>query len=410
MSWAILYSLRMKSGDSAWVLDPMVTFLNHGSFGSCPRPVLETQARLRAELERQPVAFMTRGLEQRLQEVQHELADFLGADGEDLVPVANATSGVNAVLRSYPFSAADAILVTDQEYNACRNVVDFVAARAGAQVQVVTLPFPIQSAQQVVDALTAAVTERTRMLLIDHVTSPTALVLPLEEILTAMQERGVRVLVDGAHGPGQLEVDLGRLGADYYTGNCHKWLNSPKGAGFLWVRPELQSEVRPAVISHGANSPRRDRSRFQLEFAWTGTGDPTPFLSVAAGLRWVEQEIEGGWPGLRRRNRELALAARRLVLEACDQPSPAPDEMIAAMVSLPLPGYRDRASVPLDQFDPLQIALREQYGIELPIFPWGRLPSRALRFSVQHYNSVEDYQLLARALAELGAFAPNPAV
>ena len=274
---------------AAWPLDPSVTFLNHGSFGACPRAVLAVQQSLRDHLEARPVEFLARELEQRYDVTREVLGEFLGARPQDLVFVPNATYAVNSVLRSFPFDAGDEVLVTDQEYNACRNVLDYVAERAGCQVVVAPLPWPVASPEEILEALLARVTPRTRLLLIDHITSPTAIVLPMERIIPAMQERGVRVLVDGAHAPGHIELDLAALDADYYTGNCHKWINAPKGAAFLCVPERWQPEVRPACISHGANSPREDRSRYLVEFDWTGTMDPTAILAVPAAIQIVDE-------------------------------------------------------------------------------------------------------------------------
>lgn len=389
---------------AAWPLDPSITFLNHGSFGCCPRQVLAVQQSLRDRMEARPVEFLARELEERYDVVREELSEFLGAQPSELVFVPNATYAVNSVLRSFPFDAGDELLVTDQEYNACRNVLDFVAARAGCRVVVAELPWPIASEDEVVEALLAKVTERTRLLLIDHITSPTALILPLERIVPAMQERGVRVLIDGAHAPGHLALDLTALGADYYTGNCHKWINAPKGAAFLWVPEPWQPEVRPACISHGANSPREDRSRYLIEFDWTGTSDPTAILSIPAAIQVVEEQVEGGWPALRARNHAMAVDGRRALLDALGLEAPAPERMLGAMASIALPILDPPA---LDNWDPLQTALREQYRIEVPVFGWGGRDGlarhRCLRVSAQLYNQPSDYTRLAEALYSLGA-------
>src|SRR6266478_2153898 len=339
-----------------WTLDPAVTFLNHGSFGACPRPVLEAQQRLRERLERQPVRFFVCDLEPLLDDARRVLAAFLGAEPEGLVFVPNATTAVNAVLRSLALAPGDQLLVTDHAYNACRNALDFVAAAARAEVVVVPVPFPLASADAVVEAVLARATPRTRLALLDHVTSPTGLVLPIERLVRELAGRGVDTLVDGAHAPGMLPLDLGALGAAYYAGNCHKWLCAPKGAGFLNVRRDRRGGVRPGVISHGANNPRTDRSRFLLEFDWTGSHDPTPYLCVPEAIRFLGGPLPGG--------------------------SAAP------------------LRSPLDP-DPLCDALLGRFGIEVPIFPWPASPKRVVRVSCQLYNAREDYERLAAVLVEL---------
>jgi len=384
-----------------WTLDPGVTFLNHGSFGACPRPVLEAQQRLRDRLERQPVQFLARDLEALLDDARGALAAFLGADPEGLVFVPNATTAVNAVLRSLALAPGDQLLVTDHAYNACRNVLDFVARAARAEVVTAAVPFPLASADAVVVAVRARITPRTRVALLDHVTSPTGLVLPVERLVRELAARGVDTLIDGAHAPGMVPLDLHTLGAAYYAGNCHKWLCAPKGAGFLHVRRDRRRSVRPAVISHGANSPRTDRSRLLLEFDWTGSHDPSAYLCVPEAIRFLGGLLPGGWPELMARNRALALEARRVLCEALGVAPPCPDEMIGSLVTVPL---RDGSVAPLRSPldpDPLCSVLLERFGIEVPIFPWPAPPKRVVRVSCQLYNVREDYERLAAALVEL---------
>jgi isopenicillin-N epimerase len=390
-----------SSHASHWGLDPAIHFLNHGSFGACPRAVLAEQDRWRTRMERQPVQFLARDLETLLDEARAPLAAFLGAQPADVAWVANATAGVNAVLRSLSFASGDELIATDHCYNACRNTLDFVAARTGARVIVAAIPFPLADAGQAVDAILARVGPRTRLALLDHVTSPTGLVLPIERLVRALADRGVDVLVDGAHAPGMLELDIARLGAAYYTGNCHKWLCAPKGAGFLYVRPDRQPDVHPIAISHGANSPRRDRSRFLLEFDWAGTADPSPMLCVPAALRFMESLLPGGWPALRARNCALALEARARLCDALEIPAPCPDAMIGSLVAVPLPaGSGEAPSSPL-YADPLQQTLLERWSIEVPIVPWPAPPARLVRVSAQIYNAMSQYELLASALRAL---------
>lgn len=381
-----------------WTLDPTVTFLNHGSFGACPEAVLAEQSRLRAELERQPVRFLSREYEGRLDAARASLAAFVGADAEDLVFVNNATTGVNAVLRSLRFAPGDELLTTDHEYNASRNALEFVARRDGATVVVAEAPFPLASPDEFVDAVLARVTARTRLALLDHVTSQTGLLLPIERLAAEMAARGVELLVDGAHGPGMVPLDLRSLGAPYYTGNCHKWLCAPKGAAFLWVRRDRQARIRPCVTSHGANSPRTDRSRFQLEFAWTGTDDPTPFLCVPAAIACLGSLLPSGWSGLMARNRALALEARRALCGALGVAPPAPDAMLGSLAAVPLlDGPAGAPSTPLAG-DPLERRLEEGHGIVCPIYPWPAHPRRLLRVAAQAYNTLDQYERLAAVL------------
>ena len=383
---------------AAWDLDPDVRFLNHGSFGACPRVVMQEQSRLRAELEREPVLFMARRLEGYLDEAREALASFVGAAASDLVFVPNATTGVNAVLRSINFEAGDELLVTNHGYNACSNAAHFVCERAGAVVTVAEIPFPLETEQEVLDAILAAVTPKTRLALIDHITSPTGLVLPIERIVRELRERGVETLVDGAHGPGMLRLNLDEIGAAYYTGNCHKWLCTPKGSGLLHVRKDLQESVRPTVISHGANAHRTDRSLFQVEFGWVGTDDPTAFLVVPTAIEFFGGLVDGGWPAIWDRHKRQALAARELLCEALDVPEPSPPEMIGALASVPLPPGDPNAPAGVWEMDPVQRVLFETHGIEVPIMSWPAPPGRLLRVSAQLYNTMQPYRDLAQLL------------
>jgi len=335
-------------------------------------------------------------------EARRTLARFVGAAADDLVSVPNATCGVNAVLRSLRFKAGDELLVTDHEYNACRNVLNFVAKESRARVVVAHVPFPVRSDEQIVESVLGKVTRRTRLALLDHVTSATGLVLPIERLVRELEARGVETLVDGAHAPGMVPLNLRRLGAAYYTGNCHKWLCAPKGAGFLHVRRDRRMLVRPPVISHGANSPRTDRSRFLLEFGWMGTDDPSAWLSVPEALRCVAALLPDGWPQVMRRNRELTLAARGLLCESLEIPPPCPEAMIRSLASLPLPDatVNGRAHI-LHGLDRMRDDLLRGHRIEVPVFPWPAPPKRLLRISAQLYNALPDYLRLAEAVKHL---------
>jgi isopenicillin-N epimerase len=383
-----------------WTLDPEVEFLNHGSFGACPRHVLELQQELRARMERQPVLFHSRELEPLLDEARSALARFVGADSDDLAFVPNATAGVNTVVRSLRLLPGDEVLTTDHAYNACRNALR-VLEPAGVRVVTAAVPWPGVTPAQVTDAVLAAVTPRTRLALIDHVTSPTGLVFPIETLVRALAERGVDTLVDGAHAPGMLPLDLRRIGAAYYTGNCHKWLCTPKGSGFLHVRRDRQEGVLPLAVSHGFNSTRTDRSRFRLLFDWGGTDDPTPFLCIPEAIRFLGTLLPGGWPALMQRNRELALAGRHVLCEALAVPPPAPAEMIGSLAAVPLPDSGGPPPPAGSMNDPLQAIVYERHRIEVPIFVFPRHPRRLVRIAAQLYNSRPQIERLARALKEV---------
>jgi isopenicillin-N epimerase len=388
-----------------WKVAQNITFLNHGSFGACPDIVLDAQTELRARMERNPVQFLDRELEPLLDAARAELGAFLGAQPQDLAWIANATAGVNSVLRSMAFAPGDEILVTDHGYNACRNAVEYVAQTTGARVVVAQVPFPLASGRQVVDAVTAAVTSRTRLALIDHVTSPTGLVWPIQPIIDTLQGQGIDVLVDGAHGPGMVVLDLDRLGAAYYTGNCHKWTCGPKGAAFLHVRRDRQLHLHPLSISHGFQGPTRGRPRFWMEFDWTGTGDPTAALCVPVALRFLAGLRPGGWPAWLAANRALVLQARDLLCSAWAVAPPCPDELIGSLATVALPGHLhdsdDATELPPD---PLAAHLWQVHRIEVPVMTWGG--HRWLRVSAQGYNHLPQYAKLADAVLGFAQAAP----
>ena len=389
------------SGDIAalWPLDKSIAFLNHGSFGACPIEVVRHQAALRAEMEAEPVRFLNRELDGRLAVAREALGSFVGADPDDLAFITNATSGVNAVLRSLAFSPGDEVLTTDHTYGACRNTLDYVASRWGVTVNVAVVPFPGATPDAVVAAVMAKVTPRTRLALLDHITSPTGIILPIDRMIAGLTERGIDTLVDGAHAPGMVPLDLRTLGATYYSANCHKWICAPKGSAFLWVRRDHQPNIHPLTISHGASATRAGSSRFRLEFDWTGTQDPTAWLTVPKAIEYVGSLLSGGWPAVMARNRALALEARRLLCAAADTPPPSPDEMIGSLAAVVLPdsptmetGWRVR--------DPIQGKLFDGYGIEVPIMRWPAAPKRLLRISAAVYNTPDQYARLADALTK----------
>ena len=382
-----------------WLLDPNVVHLNHGSFGATPAMVLEAQQAIRTRIEANPTRFFLEGeYQESLDESRRVVARFVGADDAGLVFVTNATAGVNSVLRALEpsLSPGDEILVTDHEYNACANAAAVSASRAGAVVTTAAVPFPLEDRSEVVEAVLSAVTDRTRVLLIDAVTSATGLVMPIAE-LAAQLEPDVRVLVDAAHAPGMIDFDVTQLGASYVTANCHKWMCSAKGAAFLWVRPDRREGLHHAVISHGYNGGwPSGGGHLHAQFDWTGTHDPTAWLTVPDALAAVEAMHPDGWPGVKDAIRKLCLAGREMLIESLGIAPPAPADMIGAIASVPLPPAGNSGSA---IFDPLMAALRDRHGIEVPVFTWPAPPERVLRISAHLYNRPDDYVLLAKALA-----------
>jgi isopenicillin-N epimerase len=307
--------------DLGWRLDPDVAFLNHGSYGACPTPVLEAQQALRQRMEAEPVRFLTGDLPGLLDAARKDVAAFLRADPEGLAFVSNATTGVNAVLQSLRFKPGDELVTNDHEYNATINAMRAVANRDGARLVIARIPFPIAGPGEVLDSILGVVTERTRLVFVSHVTSPTALVLPVHELVAELDRRGIDTLVDGAHAPGMVPVDVDGLGAAYWTANGHKWLCGPKGSAVLWVRADRRDRIHPLVVSHGANDPLTDRTRFRAEFDWVGTQDPTAFLALPVAIEWMAASTPGGggWPEVMAANHALAVGARDRIAGALER-------------------------------------------------------------------------------------------
>jgi isopenicillin-N epimerase len=403
--------VRPYSIDCPWDFEPGTIYLTHGTFGAAPRPVVERRAQLVRELEANPMRFLARDYEERLDAARAEVAGFLNADPEGTVVVPNATTGVATVLESLRLRPGDELLTDDHEYNATLNALEAVAERARARVVRVSFPLPIRHPEETVEALLAAVTPRTRLALVSHVTSPSGLVLPIETIVRELGRLGVDTLVDAAHAPGMVSLDVRALGAAYWTGNGHKWLCGPKSAGVLCVREDRRDHVRPLVTSHGRNDPRTDRPILWREFDWQGTSDPTAFLALPEAIRVVGGLQPGGWPAHMAANRELALAARRRLNEALGLEPIAPESMIGAMASIRLREPLDEAAA-----ERLTRELADDERIEVPVVPFPVRAARVapdapptstlLRISAQRYNESGDYDRLALALvARLGSGA-----
>ena len=371
---------------SEWLLDPDVTFLNHGSFGATPCTVLAEQDRWRARMERHPTGFMTYDLQDALRAAATRLAEFVGTADRDLVFVENATVGCNVVLNAFPLNAGDEILVTDHCYAAIRKAAEHVALRAGARVIEATMPLPLGDSGTIVAAVGSRCGPRTRLAILDHVTSPTAVVCPIHELTSLCRSRGAAVLVDGAHAPGMLALDIPSIGADWYVGNCHKWLMAPKGSGFLWASPARQAETHPLVISHGYGQG------FTAEFDWTGTRDPSAWLAIPTAIdfhAWL------GGPSLRAHNSALARDAANLVAQRWRSERATSDPLTGSMAAVRLPA--SGAATPQRALE-LRRLLFDRYRIEVAINAFGG--ALWARISAQAYNELRDYERLAQVFAD----------
>lgn len=373
-----------------WLLDENVAFLNHGSFGACPRDVLVAQSEWRSQMEKQLVKFITVDAHPAMLNSLTQLGEFVNAKESDIVFLDNATSAVNAVVRSLmpKWKQGDELLTTTHVYGAMRKTLHYAADVSGATVVEAVIPFPIQTADQVVEAVRKAITDKTKFAIIDHVTSPSALVYPIERIIALFKERGIPVMIDGAHALGMLPLDMAKFGADFYTGNCHKWLYAPKGSAFLYVDAKHQKEIHPTNISHNY------LTSFKSEFDWVGTHDPTAWLSVSAALAFIK---EMGVDNMRTYGHNLAIEARKMLSKSWGSQIVAPDDMIGMLATIELPGNPkddDKRIVNLHD------RLRDEFHIEIPVI--GGLGGHTyVRISCQVYNDMSEYEQLDRAIKKI---------
>lgn len=380
---------------SPWNLRRGVTYLNHGSFGPAPRPVLEARQGWFERLESEPMDFLVRQMEEHLQAARQRLGQFVGTAGDNLCFVDNATFGMNIVASSFPLAPADEVLATNHEYGAVLRIWRRVCQQAGATLRVQTLPESFVSDEEVVEKFLAGVTARTKLVVVSHVTSPTAVILPVQKICARARRLGMSVCIDGPHAPAAIPLELDRLDCDFYTASCHKWLSAPIGSGFLYAHRRVRSLLKPLVMSWGESLSGRPASWLD-EFTWAGTRDPSAYLSVPAAIDFLET---AGLAAFRERSHGLAQYARAKITRLTGLEALVPDsrEWYGPMIALPLP-----ASVgepPKGHMHPLQAALWEQHLIEVPIVNWhGR---RFIRVSCHLYNDEADIDRLAAALGAL---------
>lgn len=374
-----------------FLLDPEVVFLNHGSFGATPRPVFDVYQQWQRRLEAQPVQFLIEDLPALFAASREALAVYLHTEAQNVVYVPNATFGVNVIARSLTLQPGDEILSSDHEYGACDNAWNYICRQTGAAYRKQPIPLPVTAVADMIEQFWQGVTPRTKMIFLSHITSPTALRLPVEAICARAREAGILTLIDGAHAPGQLDLDLPAIGADFYTGNCHKWLLSPKGVAFLYARPERQSLVEPLVVGWGWGEGRTFTygSDFIDYQQWLGTHDPSAALAVPAALQFM---AEHNWPAVRQRCHELAAEALQQVGALTGLPPlyPSNQDYFVQMGAAALPPVDDLL---------LKRRLLAEFGVEIPIVAWnGRF---FIRISIQGYNTEADVAVLLAALTKL---------
>ncbi len=377
---------------SHWRLRAGTIYLNHGSFGPPPEPVRGARLEWIRRLDEQPMDFFCRELEPAWHAARSKLAQFVGASPADLIFVENATVGMNIVAESFPLKAGDEVLLTDHEYGAVQRIWQRACEKAGATLKVTQLPLPFRTAEETAAAIVDAATERTRLIVVSHVTSATAVILPVQAIGAAARARGIPICIDGPHAPAQVPLSIGDLGCDFYTASCHKWLCAPFGSGFLYVAPPHQSRIRPSILSWGRLLPGPIES-WSDEFIWSGTRDPSPFLTIPIAIDFLENTL--GVDGFRRGSHALAQYARQRVLSQFANPPHeplVPDDpaWYGSMAHIPLP--------PGDKYE-LQAQLWRQFGIEVPIVEFRG--QRYVRVSCHAYNTPEQLDRLAEALVAL---------
>ena len=374
---------------SLFMLNPEITFLNHGSFGAVPQSVFDVYQNWQREMEMQPVEFLGRAVHTYLAAARDEIGQFLGTAKENLVFVPNATHGINIVARSLHLSPGDEILTTDHEYGAMDRTWRFLCQTNDAVYRHHSVTLPVDDPDVLVDELLADVNDRTRVIFLSHISSPTSILFPVGEICRRARKLGILSIIDGAHAPGQIRLDLDAIQPDFYTGNFHKWLCAPKGSAFLYASPEMQPLIEPLVVSWGYEAEIPGHSTFQDYLEWTGTQDFSAYLSVPAAINFQEQNQ---WESVQQGCHAMAAETWQHWAEISKLPQlVASEKWFAQMVTLPVPDKYPAAE--------LKTRLMDDYKIEIPVIEWGN--RQFLRLSVQAYNTQQDLDTLVQALVDI---------
>ncbi|HNW81806.1 MAG TPA: aminotransferase class V-fold PLP-dependent enzyme, partial [bacterium] len=377
----------MKTSDYShlFLIEPGFTALNHGSFGSCPAEIINYQFELVKKMESLTTRFFTRIVKDLNAESMYSLSRFVNASSADMIFIRNATTAANAVINSMTFKPGDEIVTTNLIYGSCRNALDYAAQTKGAVIKKANIPFPVKSENEIAESILGLITKKTKLIFIDHVTSETALILPVQKICDEANRLGIDVFIDGAHAPGMLPLDISAINPTYYTGNCHKWICAPKGTAFLFVRPEKQESVIPPIISNYFCQGETSNARFHSSFDWSGTMDYTNYACVGKTIDYLENKVSGGWNGIMKRNHELVITGRNIITKELHLDQYLPDELIGSMATIKLNSTADID--PKTGIDLIQMELLDKYNIETVITTLYPTKQRILRISAALYNN-----------------------
>jgi isopenicillin-N epimerase len=382
-----------------WVLDPSLTFLNHAQYGACTKGVLRAQSEIRERIERDPVRFLKVDLEPLMDGVREKVAAFVHCNPADLLLLRNATHGLCTIFRTTKWTPGDEILITDHDYACVPNELERLSRESGVVVVRAPVPFPVTSPQQIVQHVLERVTRRTRLVCLSHITSASSLILPAAAVIRELNAAGIDSLLDGAHSPGQIPVDIRALQPTYFVGSGHKWMSGPKGSAFVYVRPDKQAEFRPLALTARAHKIRPERAQFLRDFDYQGTDDYSPMLTLPAAIESMGGLLPGGWPALMRHNHDLAMAARDVFCEVLGCEAPAPESMTGGMFTLLIPDPPAHLmNRPTCYDDALQDVLFDRYRIVAPVWHLASTNQRVVRVSAQVYNTAEQYERAAHAL------------
>ncbi len=376
-------------------IEPGLIQLNNGSYGSCPAIVGDAYTELTRRLELDPVRFFKADLEHYCDDARNALSTFVNSPAEDLALVCNATVAVCTVINNLDLSPGDEIVITDHEYMATINELNRLCAHTGAVVVTAKVPFPNVTPSAVTKAVMGAITDKTKLVLISHIASASALIFPVEEIVPLVQARGIDIFIDGAHVPGQIDLDLGKLRPTWYAASCHKWLATPKGTGFIYTSPDRQQGFEPIALSCRVHEKRADRVPYLCDFDYMGTNDYSANLTTPVSIAHMNAQLPGGWKALRQRNRNLVIEGANLICDALGIEQAVDESMIGTMVGIPLPGTPTKGEL---YDDSLWDRLYFNHHIQVPVWELPTIHPRVMRISAQLYNTIEDFEKLAAAL------------